>query len=103
VYQATATDGKKYAVKVFFFDRFAYKSEKAVEEARIERRAVEGLNHKHLVNLNKFCDKATMLMNDGDKKLCCYNVYDLMAQGSLDHQLTKKGFFNEEICRFYFR
>lgn len=44
-----------------------------------------------------------MLMNDGDKKLCCYNVYDLMAQGSLDHQLTKKGFFNEEICRFYFR
>lgn len=96
-------DGKQYAVKVFFFERFAYKSENAVEEARIERKAVEGLNHKHLVNLNKFCDKATMIMNDGDKKLCCYNVYDLMARGSLDDQITRKGHFNEEICRFYFR
>jgi len=84
VYQAKAPDGKLYAIKVFFFERFGYKSDKAVEEARIERKVVEGLNYKHLVNLKKFCDNATMVMNDGDKKLCCYNVYDLMARGSLD-------------------
>ena len=103
MYSASGKDGKFYAIKVFFFEKFCSDAKKANEEAKHERKTIEGLNHKHLVNFVKFCDKSVITMNDGEKRNCCYNVYELMSRGSLEENLKRRGPFNEEICRFYFK
>ena len=103
VYYATSiSDGRVFAFKVFFGDRFC-SFDRAVEEARDERKVIEGLTHKHIVGFIKFNEKSTMIMNDGDKKQVCYNVYEIMNRGSLDDHLKIRGPFSEEICRFYFK
>lgn len=76
---------------------------KIKEYIETEVKIMRSLNHKHIVNIIDYSDKASFIRTDGKEFSVCYIALELANNGEFFDLVNLTESFNENFARYYFR
>ena len=74
----------------------------AIQTIRTELEALTILDHPYMVKVIDFKEDAILKKSNGDKRQVAYLALELITGGEL-FDFVAQEYFNENICRFYFK